>query len=55
MGHFIKQGKLVICSSLFKRIPPDFFIKNSNRNKSSGSCGDSSRFILYFIELLFLV
>ena len=37
MSHFIKQGKFVICSSLFERLPSDFLTKGSKRNNSNGS------------------
>ena len=32
MGHFVKQYKLLIFSSFFKRIPSDFLVKISNKN-----------------------
>ena len=37
MSHFIKQSKLMIDSSLFERLPSDFFTKGTKINKPSGS------------------
>ena len=55
MGHFIKQSKFVICSSLFERLPSDFLTKGTKINTSWGSCCYSSGFILNFIKFVFLV
>ena len=55
MSHFIKQIKFMICSSLFERLPSDFFTKGTKRYKSSGSCCYSSRFILNFFKFVFLI
>ena len=53
MGHFVEQGKFMISSSLFKRIPSNFLTKGSNRNKSSGSCCYSRCLILNFVNSFF--
>ena len=55
MCHFVKKGKLMIKSSLFKRVPSYFLTKGTERDKPSSSCGYSSRFSLNFIKLLFLI
>ena len=55
MSHFVKKGKLMVKSSLFKRVPSYFLTKSTERDKPGSACGYSSRFILYFIKFLFLI
>ena len=53
MSHLKKKrSKFMVYSSLFERFPSDFFTKSTKRNKSSGSCCYSSRFILIFFQVL---